>query len=134
MTLDALESNFRDDSVSNMVVMFLRMITSCEIRRRQDFFGAFIAGMYDDPAASSVDSFCCRFVEPMGEESDHLHCVAITDALQIPVRVVYLDRSGGGDDGATEHNFVPDGLPQDSDPRVHLLYRPGHYDVLYLKG
>ena len=33
----------------------------------------------------SVDFFRQRFVEPMGEESDHVHIVALTDALQVCV-------------------------------------------------
>ena len=35
----------------------------------------------DDPV--TVEQFCRRYVEPMGEESDHIHIVAITDALQV---------------------------------------------------
>ncbi len=37
--------------------------------------------MYDEPV--SVEFFCQRFVESMGEESDHVHIVALTDALQV---------------------------------------------------
>ena len=40
-----------------------------------------LKGMIDDPI--SVEQFCRRYVEPMGEESDHVHIVAITDALQV---------------------------------------------------
>ncbi len=32
--------------------------------------------------AVTVEQFCRRYVEPMGEESDHVHIVALTDALQ----------------------------------------------------
>ncbi|GIL71938.1 hypothetical protein Vretimale_614 [Volvox reticuliferus] len=130
--------NMRDDTVSNLVVMLLRLITSCEVQRREDFFFPFIMGMYDEPPAT-VELFCQRHVEPMGEESDHLHIVAITDALQIPVRVVYLDSSGmpaggnGSGPDATCHDFVPDMCKPGTWPRVHLLYRPGHYDILYPK-
>ena len=54
------------------------------------------------------------------------------------MRVVYLDRStapggggsGGGDVHVDVHDFVPEAC-QGRPPRVHLLYRPGHYDVLY---
>lgn len=37
--------------------------------------------MMDDPI--TVEQFCRKYVEPMGEESDHIHIVAITDALQV---------------------------------------------------
>ena len=40
-----------------------------------------VQGMSDD--APTVDHFRQRYVEPMGEESDHVHIVAITDALQV---------------------------------------------------
>ncbi|GLC34475.1 hypothetical protein PLESTB_001257100 [Pleodorina starrii] len=138
-THERLLVNMRDDTVSNLVVMLLRLITSCEVQRREDFFFPFILGMYDEPPAT-VELFCQRHVEPMGEESDHLHIVAVTEALQIPVRVVYLDSSGmptgGGGSGldATCHDFVPDSCASGTRPRVHLLYRPGHYDILYPKG
>jgi hypothetical protein len=42
LTLETLELNFRDDVLSNMCVMLLRMITSAEIQRRQDHFAPFI--------------------------------------------------------------------------------------------
>ena len=38
-------------------------------------------GMYDE--SPSVDSFCHKYVEVMGEESDHVHIVALSDALQV---------------------------------------------------
>lgn len=34
----------------------------------------------------------------------------------------------------TTHDFVPDCCASGTVPRVHLLYRPGHYDILYAKG
>lgn len=95
----------------------------------------------DDPI--TVEQFCRKYVEPMGEESDHIHIVAITDALQIPIRVVYLDRSmatfagAASEDAAAvnHHDFVPESMQKATaatvQPRVHLLYRPGHYDILY---
>ncbi len=98
----------------------------------------------------SVEQFCRTSVEPMGEESDHVHIVALADALQVPIRVVYLDRSMGGDDGAAPnmHDFAPstqggwgdagkEGEQGEEEgggatvPAVHILYRPGHYDILY---
>ena len=66
--------------------------------------------------------------------------------LQIPITVVYLDRSMAAfaaghaeDDAAVNlHNFIPETMQKDTSaavqPRVHLLYRPGHYDILYPKA
>lgn len=137
LTIEGLETNVRDEDISAYAVWLLRMVTSCEVKRRADFFAPFIMGLSD----LDVPTFCSKCVDPMGEESDHVQLVALTDALQVPIRVVYLDRSlapGGGGDGAPGgaphvdlHDFVPEGCPAASQPRVHLLYRPGHYDLLY---
>ncbi len=78
------------------------------------------------------------------------HCLLDCDTapcydVQVPVRVIYLDRSmgaamaGTGNDHASvnHHDFIPEAmqadpkLPKPIQPRVHVLYRPGHYDVLY---
>lgn len=82
----------------------------------------------------------------MGEESDHVHITALSDALGVTIRVVYLDRSSCDKDGGVSvnhHDFVPtpsDGATADTsdtgsepNPFIFLLYRPGHYDILYKK-
>ena len=75
----------------------------------------------------------------MGEESDHVHIIALSDALGVPVRVVYLDRSSceNGSVNVNHHDFVPSALSSvggdgsEINPYITLLYRPGHYDILY---
>lgn len=56
--------------------------------------------------------------------------------VQVHVRVVYLDNSsgpaGGGGLACDIHDFKPDHLSAVyAAPPVHVLYRPGHYDILY---
>lgn len=60
----------------------------------------------------------------MYRESDHIHVTALTRATNIPIRVVYMDRSD--QDTVVTHDF-----PEDEKPKLHILYRPGHYDILY---
>lgn len=94
----------------------------------------------------SVEEFCAKCVDPMGEESDHIQLVALTNALQIPVRVIYLDNSASpmgpmeSDKQAPSlkadtHDFTPNnnGEASMNDIQIHLLYRPGHYDILYMR-
>lgn len=99
----------------------------------------------------------------MGEESDHVHITALSDALGVPIRVVYLDRSScdAGGVSVNHHDFIPnpssgdlplgtataaggvggsettatggDGESETIKPFINLLYRPGHYDILYPK-
>jgi ubiquitin thioesterase protein OTUB1 len=63
-------------------------------------------------------------VEPMYKESDHIHIIALSAALNVGVRVRYMDRGEAAE--VIAHDF-PEGIH----PAVHLLYRPGHYDILY---
>ena len=66
-------------------------------------------------------------VEPMFVESDNLHVIALTAATGVRVRIMYLDR--GSNEKASAHDFPEDAEAVD----VHILYRPGHYDILYPK-
>ena len=61
----------------------------------------------------------------MAKESDHIHIIALTNASGICVRIVYMDR--GGTATVNHHDFPEDG----SQPKMHLLYSPGHYNILY---
>jgi ubiquitin thioesterase protein OTUB1 len=115
MTEADLYTKFQDQGVADYLVVFLRILTSAELRKNAEFYSNFIEG------EQSLEEFCQLEVEPMYKESDHIHIIALTTALAFGVRVVYMDRGMGG-----THDF-PDG----SNPTVHLLYRPGHYDVIY---
>ncbi|XP_050225241.1 OVARIAN TUMOR DOMAIN-containing deubiquitinating enzyme 1 [Mercurialis annua] len=137
---DELVDRCRDQSVSDYVVMFFRFVTSGEIKRRSDFFEPFILGLTN----TTVEQFCKSSVEPMGEESDHVHITALSDALGVAIRVMYLDRSSCDTGGVSvnHHDFLPaaGNLPNPTsdgstikDPFITLLYRPGHYDILYPK-
>ncbi|KAK6252844.1 hypothetical protein QUC31_014564 [Theobroma cacao] len=137
---DELIIRSRDQSISDYVVMFFRFVTSGEIRKRSEFFEPFILGLTN----ATVEQFCKSSVEPMGEESDHVHITALSDALGVPIRVVYLDRSSCDNGGVSvnHHDFVPtlgghsnatSGSTEPVSPFITLLYRPGHYDILYPK-
>lgn len=79
----------------------------------------------------------------MGEESDHVQITALSDALGVPIRVVYLDRSSCENNSinVNHHDFIPtsrevgnsDVSKTTNRPSITLLYRPGHYDILYPK-
>lgn len=67
---------------------------------------------------------CLQEVEPMYKESDHIHIIALSAALKVGVRVRYMDR--GSTPEVIAHDF-----PEGCSPAIDLLYRPGHYDILY---
>ncbi|KAL7875975.1 hypothetical protein AOLI_G00109380 [Acnodon oligacanthus] len=116
--LGELLSSFNDQSVSDYVVVYLRLLTSGYLQREHTFFQHFIEG------GRSVKEFCQQEVEPMSKESDHIHIIALAQALNVSILVEYMDR---GEGGTVNHHVFPEG----SEPRIFLLYRPGHYDILY---
>ena len=120
MTEKELSKTFNDMGVSDYLVVFLRLLTSKKLQQEADFYQNFMED------GRTVVEFCNIEVEPMYHESDHIHITALCATTGIPCRVMYLDR--GTQKEAVAHDF-----PDDKAPLVHLLYRPGHYDVLYPK-
>ncbi|XP_065919436.1 ubiquitin thioesterase OTUB1-like isoform X2 [Dysidea avara] len=117
---DSLIKIFRDQSSADYLVCYLRIIVSGYLQTHADFYQNFI----DD--GRTVVEFCKTEVEPMTKESDHLHITALTSTLAVNIRVQYMDRGEGGK--VNFHDFPDNGEP----PYIHLLYRPGHYDILYV--
>ncbi|KAI9279845.1 peptidase C65 Otubain-domain-containing protein [Sporodiniella umbellata] len=123
---DMLLVNFQSDEISNAIVMYVRFMASAYLRVHSAEYEPFLID-----EMISIDEFCARNVEAFGRESDHLQIIAMSKALDIPIHVVYLD--GGVGDTAMVHQFWPsekDELERTKTP-ITLLYRPGHYDILY---
>ena len=66
-------------------------------------------------------------MEPIDKEADQIQIMALLNYMEIPIRIVYLD--------GNLTNIEPSSMvfPMDvqEDPSIILLYRPGHYDILY---
>ncbi|KAF3339503.1 Ubiquitin thioesterase otubain-like protein [Carex littledalei] len=138
---------------SSPAVMFLRFVTSAAIQKRAEFFQPFVTAA----SRKSVVQFCKLCVEPMGEESDHVHITALCDALGVPIRVAYIDARASSNPANPNAPIIFDFFPYNQEevqnngsnctdaanvstdlskqenpaPLVTLLYRPGHYDILY---
>ncbi|OON15330.1 hypothetical protein X801_08870, partial [Opisthorchis viverrini] len=80
----------------------------------------------------------------MTRECDNIHVAALALAVGIPIaiencqqsgeltRIVFPARVDGGEDANTGSDKLPSGEPTSAtQPPVTLLYRPGHYDILY---
>ncbi|GFZ48670.1 hypothetical protein JCM24511_06419 [Saitozyma sp. JCM 24511] len=124
----SLVQSLQDPERSNCIVVALRLITSAYIRSHVDLFSPFLLS----PTTFlplTTDDFCRQEVEPCGKEADHAQIMALGEALEIGIRIAYLDRSevGSGD----VINWVEFGkATAEEDKPLTLLYRPGHYDVL----
>ncbi|XP_071507559.1 ubiquitin thioesterase OTUB1-like [Diadema antillarum] len=117
-SVDKLVDTFCDQGISDYLVVYFRLLTSGELQKQSEFYQNFIEG------GRTVKEFCSQEVEPMAKESDHIHIIALTTALSVGIRVAYLDRGEGGKVNC--HDF-----PEGCTPQLTLLYRPGHYDILY---
>jgi ubiquitin thioesterase protein OTUB1 len=72
-------------------------------------------------------------VEPMGRECDQMQIIAISSYLGVQVNIEYLD--GQKFEEAQGLSLVTCGEAMAEAERkarsISLLYRPGHYDILY---
>jgi ubiquitin thioesterase protein OTUB1 len=59
----------------------------------------------------------------MGKEADNVHISAMTSRLPICIQIEYLD--------SNSQNTLK--FPENGAAQVYLLFRPGHYDILYKK-
>ncbi|CAH0581660.1 unnamed protein product [Chrysodeixis includens] len=116
-----LHDKFNKQGYSDYIVVYLRLVTSGQLQTENDFYQNFIEG------PRTVTEFCRQEVEPMYKESDHIHIIALSNALNVGVRVKYMDRG----EGSQVSEVIAHDFPEGSKPLVHLLYRPGHYDILY---
>lgn len=122
ITTEDMVNALNDSGISDYIVVYLRLITSGHLQKESEFFSNFIEG------ERTIIEFCKAEVEPMFKESDHIHIIALTASFNVGVRIIYMDRGIGGK--VNMHDFgIEEGSPQT--PRVNLLYRPGHYDILY---
>ncbi|KIM37190.1 hypothetical protein M413DRAFT_20368 [Hebeloma cylindrosporum] len=119
---------FQQPEVSNSIVIYLRFLTSAQIRLNRDSYEGFLVHP-DTKDPMDVDSFCANVVQAMGKEADNVEIEALCRALQLNVDLAYLNgvRGDAVDFIKFRHDLNPNATP------VVLLYRPGHYDILVQK-
>ena len=131
--LDEVETKLNEENgTSEYVTWYLRVVTAAFLKSDPDRFIHFIEGGMDIP------TFCSREVEPMGRESEMVQVLALAEAMSVNVAIEYLD-GRKFDKALTRHEFGPSHNDSGSDgsssststTKVTLLYRPGHYDILY---
>ncbi|VDD74536.1 unnamed protein product [Mesocestoides corti] len=120
-----LEERFNNQSYSDYYVVFLRLVVSSYMQRNEEFYANFISD------GKTVKRFCETEVELMGLSSDHVHVSALSLAVDVPISIENCQQSGNlntlefpGREGEAAGEKVP--------APVVLLYRPGHYDILYV--
>ncbi|ORC87704.1 otubain [Trypanosoma theileri] len=119
---------------SEYMLYFYRYAVSNYMRTHRDDFLPFVMGLNYD----SVEAFCRAEVDAVASESDNMQVVAFAKCFHVSIIVEYLN--GGEGDQTTEHFFsgfddnnTGNNNSSDAVPGtvITLLYRPGHYDLLY---
>lgn len=110
---------FDDASVDGYLVAFMRCCCGAYLRAHASEFEPILPSGF-----GSVDEFVKTEVDPMFKDCEYLQVVALSRALNVPLSIVYLDQSDGP---PVTHSFGDASLAE----KVTLLYKPGHYDLLY---
>ncbi|KFY41855.1 hypothetical protein V494_02760 [Pseudogymnoascus sp. VKM F-4513 (FW-928)] len=122
---------FNDEEISNAIIYYFRLLASAWLKGNSATYRDFI------PDGLGVNNSSKNMIEPTKTEIEHLGMTILIDVLMKPVgiavEIVYLDQSEGTD--VNSHIIQAEdesGTPIHAGaPVVHLLYRPGHYDILY---
>jgi ubiquitin thioesterase protein OTUB1 len=121
---------FNEQVVSDSIVYHLRMLAASYMKGNRQEFAGFV------PDGKSVDGYCSEWLERPGEEIEQIGVILLVDILLKPVNftieIAMLDRT----EGAEVNTFrFPAGTADQQaavlGPTIYLLYRPGHYDILY---
>ncbi|KAI1421769.1 peptidase C65 Otubain-domain-containing protein [Xylaria sp. FL1777] len=123
-----LVAKFNDPNTSQCLVYHLRLLACARLKGHRD--------QYESWLDTDVETYLSTTVMPVNREIDHICVVLVHDILLKPVNIVldiaYLDRSEGTE--VNVHRFPNEANGQDPStlgPVIYLLYRPGHYDILY---
>ncbi len=84
----------------------------------------FVLGVAD---VANVRQFCTENVEAVGVEADQIQAQALSRYLGVRTRVAYLDANAAVD----EVEFIEMTADESSPILLELLFRPGHYDILF---
>ena len=108
----------------------MRVMTAAQLKSKpDDYLPYIIAENYGD-----IQSFCSREVEPMGKECGMCQVHALAECMGVKVVIEYMDGRPSEDDKLVNHLFGKGENESDDDSErttITLLYRPGHYDILY---
>ncbi|KJH45576.1 hypothetical protein DICVIV_08380 [Dictyocaulus viviparus] len=112
--------DLNDDNEANYLIIFLRLITAGYLKENSEQYAPFIEDI-------TLSEYCASEIESMWKDADHLAVTGLVNAIGQSIRVQYMDQNAAPN-GGLYYDFPPD---QAEVPRISLLYRPGHYDLIY---
>eukprot|EP00984_Skeletonema_dohrnii_P028688 scaffold18739_cov149-Skeletonema_dohrnii-CCMP3373.AAC.1 len=134
-----------ENSTSDYCTWYLRVLTAAQMKSNPDRFLPFLLAD-ETNMMMDIPTFCSREVEPMGKECGMVTVAALAECLGVKVVIEYMDgrlsnndaAAGGigiGSSGEVVNHVFGQIHDEDDEDRdricLTLLYRPGHYDILY---
>lgn len=115
-----------ENSTSDYCTWYLRVLSATFFKADPERFLPYLEGGYVD-----IYSYCQQEIEPMGKECTMVQVLALAEVFQVRVDIEYLDGHEFPSDNfaLAKHSFGP----ETAATTLSLLYRPGHYDILYPK-
>jgi len=126
----------------NYPICYLRCITGGYMKTNVNDFEPFLV------THQSVAEFCLTDVDPLYKEADQLQITALSGYFKVPLIIYYLDNNSSNNNSNTNNsntnnadtstnsetsetcNVIEFFLDQNKN-RINLIYRPGHYELLY---
>eukprot|EP00917_Polyrhabdina_sp_WS-2016_P031646 GHVP01067462.1.p1 GENE.GHVP01067462.1~~GHVP01067462.1.p1 ORF type:complete len:241 (-),score=41.14 GHVP01067462.1:1066-1788(-) len=115
---EALNDMMMNEEIGNSIVFLMRLLTCAELKISWDDYSPFL-----EDSSMGKDLFVQRNVEPLGQYADHIQTVALSRSLDLPLRIFSLDQ--------TVEDIPWTDTIKGLIPKAFLLFRPGHYDILY---
>ena len=113
-----------ENATSDYCTWYMRVLTGTQLKLDPDRFLPYLEdGSFD------IATFCQKSVEPMGVECTMVQVLALAEIFDLQVKIEYLDGHEIINSQLAQHQFGP----ENSKTSLTLLYRPGHYDILYEK-
>ncbi|PYH44914.1 OTU family ubiquitin thioesterase [Aspergillus saccharolyticus JOP 1030-1] len=113
---------FNEEYNASAIITHFRLLTSAWMKLNALRYQAFLS--------LPVEQYCATRIDTVKTEIDEVGLQALVDgvidASGFAVEILYLDRSDG--DVVTPHLLTPSRVTAAT---ICLLYRPGHYDLLY---
>lgn len=125
ITNDEIAQRFNDESISPCLVTWAKLVTVYHLKQHSDEFSPYLEN------GQNMQFYIDHEVMPQNRECDNLTCIALATEIfnctGLVLEIVYMDQV----EGPLNSHAMPDTTSNKIAPQIFLLYRPGHYDVLY---
>ncbi|KAG9247152.1 peptidase C65 Otubain-domain-containing protein [Calycina marina] len=124
---NTLLERFNDNGRAPSIIYHMRLLAVSWLRGHAEEYQGFLDG--------SIEDYCTRDLMAVNAEIDHMGMTLLIDIFIKPVglsvEIVYLDRSEGTEVNTHIYRPIDQSGVSQIGPMIYILYRPGHYDLLY---